>query len=157
MYLLPFIFLFLPHTCILLISSVQSLSRVQLFATPWTAALQASPTPGAYSNHVRRVGNAIQPSNKVPIYFKSFFVSSSFLHPSNVEDVSCVTAFFSVWFNVVFSGFGIYRYLIHIFLLNNWCPGQGAVCGGCGVMAIKIFDLDVKFEVPINISHYRGP
>ena len=111
-----------------------------------------SPTTRACSNHVRRVGNAIQPSNKVPIYFiylfrspsfvlfcfftlfyntvlvlpyinmnpprvyfKSFFVFSSFLHPSNVEDVrSCVT-FFSVWFNVVFSGFGIYRYLIFIF------------------------------------------
>ena len=34
------------------ISSVQSLSCVQLFATPWTAARQASlsPTPGVYSN-----------------------------------------------------------------------------------------------------------
>ena len=34
-------------------SSVQSLSRVPLFATPWTVARQAScpsPTPGAYSN-----------------------------------------------------------------------------------------------------------
>ena len=34
-------------------SSVQSLSRVWLFATPWTAACQASrpsPTPGVYSN-----------------------------------------------------------------------------------------------------------
>ena len=34
-------------------SSVQLLSRVRLFATPWTAALQASlsiPTPGAASN-----------------------------------------------------------------------------------------------------------
>ena len=34
-------------------SSVQSLSRVRLFATPWIAALQAccpSPTPGIYSN-----------------------------------------------------------------------------------------------------------
>ena len=34
-------------------SSVQSLSRVQLFVTPWTAARQASlasPTPRAYSN-----------------------------------------------------------------------------------------------------------
>ena len=31
---------------------VQSLSRVQLFATPWTAARQAgpSPAPGVYSN-----------------------------------------------------------------------------------------------------------
>ena len=36
-----------------LFSSVQSLSRVWLFTTPWTAACQAfcpSPTPGAYSN-----------------------------------------------------------------------------------------------------------
>ena len=35
------------HTC-----SVQSLSRVRLFATPWIAARQAclSPTPGVYSN-----------------------------------------------------------------------------------------------------------
>ena len=35
------------------ISSFQSLSRVWLFATPWTAARQAScpsPTPGTYSN-----------------------------------------------------------------------------------------------------------
>ena len=34
-------------------SSVQSLSPVRLFVTPWTAARQAShpaPTPGAYSN-----------------------------------------------------------------------------------------------------------
>ena len=34
-------------------SSVQSLSRVQLFATPWTSAGQSSfpsPTPGAYPN-----------------------------------------------------------------------------------------------------------
>ena len=36
-----------------LINSVQPLSHVQLFATPWTAACQASlfiPTPGDYSN-----------------------------------------------------------------------------------------------------------
>ena len=35
------------------ISSVQLLSRVQLFATPWTAACQVpcpSPTPGVYTN-----------------------------------------------------------------------------------------------------------
>ena len=55
-------------------SPVQSLSRVQLFATPWTVACQASrpsPTPGVYSNsclestqtHVHRVGDAIQPSH----------------------------------------------------------------------------------------------
>ena len=31
-------------------SSVQLLSRVWFFATPWTAACQASPIPGVYSN-----------------------------------------------------------------------------------------------------------
>ena len=38
---------------VLQFSSVQSLSRIRLFATPWTAAHQASPpslTPRAYSN-----------------------------------------------------------------------------------------------------------
>ena len=34
----------------LMFSSVQSLSCVQLFATPWTAAHPPSPTPGAYSD-----------------------------------------------------------------------------------------------------------
>ena len=42
-----------PHISFYTHSSVQSLSRVRLFATPWTAAHQAScpsPTPGACSN-----------------------------------------------------------------------------------------------------------
>ena len=45
-------------------SSFQSLSHVQLFATSWTAAHQASlsiTTPGAYSNHVHCVADAFQP------------------------------------------------------------------------------------------------
>ena len=48
-------------------SSVQSLSRVQLFATAWIAAHQAScpsPTLGVHSNScVHQVGDAIQPSH----------------------------------------------------------------------------------------------
>ena len=49
-------------------SSVQSLSRVQLFAIPWTAARQTSlsipsPTPRVYSNSCHWVGDAIQPSH----------------------------------------------------------------------------------------------
>ena len=34
--------IFSKFNCLNFISSVQSLSRVQLFATPWTAACQAS-------------------------------------------------------------------------------------------------------------------
>ena len=48
-------------------SSVQSLSRVQLFVTPWTAARQASLTFTISQNllktHVHRVSDAIQPSH----------------------------------------------------------------------------------------------
>ena len=47
-------------------SSVQSLSRVGLFATPWIAARQASlsiTNSRVHSNSVRRVGDAIQSSH----------------------------------------------------------------------------------------------
>ena len=49
--------------------AVQSLSRVQLFATPWTASpvLHHLLEPG--QTHVRRVGDAIQPSH--PLLFPS--------------------------------------------------------------------------------------
>ena len=52
--------------------SVQSLSRVQLFATPWTTARQASlsitnsrKVPESTQTHVHWVGDAIQPSHPV--------------------------------------------------------------------------------------------
>ena len=42
---------FMPGSCTQMISSVQSLSRVQLYATPWTARpLFPSPTPGVHPN-----------------------------------------------------------------------------------------------------------
>ena len=51
-------------------SSVQSLSRVRLSATPWTAARQASLSVTSSSeltqSHVHRVGDAIQPSHPLP-------------------------------------------------------------------------------------------
>ena len=51
---------------ILQFSSVQSLSHVQLFATPWIAARQASvhhQLPEFTQSHVHRVGDAIHPSH----------------------------------------------------------------------------------------------
>ena len=45
---------------------VQSLSHVQLFATPWTAAHQASPSftnSQGLCTHVHWIGDAIQPSH----------------------------------------------------------------------------------------------
>ena len=47
-------------------SSVQSLSHVRLFATPWTTARQASihhQLPESTQTHVQWVGDAIQPSH----------------------------------------------------------------------------------------------
>ena len=47
-------------------SSVLSLSHVQLFETPWTAAHQASLSityPELTQTHIHRVGDAIQPSH----------------------------------------------------------------------------------------------
>ena len=44
-------------------SSVQSLSRVRLFATPWIAACQASLSITSSQTHVHRVSDAIQPSH----------------------------------------------------------------------------------------------
>ena len=48
-------------------SAAQSLSRVQLFATPWTVAHQASLSihqlPELAQTHVHRVSDAIQPSH----------------------------------------------------------------------------------------------
>ena len=50
-----------------LLSAVQSLNHVQLFATPWTAACQASLShhqfPELAQTHVHPVGDAIQPSH----------------------------------------------------------------------------------------------
>ena len=54
-----------PNRC----PSGQPLSRVQLFATPWTAAYQASLSiyqpPELAQTHVHRVGDAIQPSHRL--------------------------------------------------------------------------------------------
>ena len=70
-------------------SSVQSLSHVRLFATPWTAAWQTSLSiTGVCSNSVHRVGDAIQPSHplssssRVPSIFPSIrvFSNKSALH-----------------------------------------------------------------------------
>ena len=48
----------------LLFSLVQSLSRVRLLATPWTAACQASLSiTNSTQSHVHWVGDAIQPSH----------------------------------------------------------------------------------------------
>ena len=54
----------LPKHFRCLFSSVQSLSRVRLFATPWITAHQASLSiPEFTQTHVHRVGDAIQPSH----------------------------------------------------------------------------------------------
>ena len=62
-------------------SSVQSLSRVQLFVTPWmhhTGFLVHHHLPEFTQTHVHWVSDAIQPSNPLSTRLKSFPVSGSF-------------------------------------------------------------------------------
>ena len=80
----------IPHDEISQFSSVQSLSHVQLFVTPWTAAYQASLSiPQLTQTHIYRVSDAIQPSHPLsslllpPSIFPSTRVSSS-------ESVLCI-------------------------------------------------------------------
>ena len=68
------------------VSSVQSISHVQLFATPWIAARQASlsitNSRSSLKTHVHRVSDAIQPSHPLspssPPAFNLFPASGSF-------------------------------------------------------------------------------
>ena len=61
--------------------SVQSLSRARLFATPWTAAHQASQLQlqGLAQTHVHRIGDAlVMPSNHLILYCPLLDLSSIF-------------------------------------------------------------------------------
>ena len=79
------------------ISSVQSLSHVWLFATPWTTAHQASlsSTPEAQT-HVHRVSDAIQPSHPLSSPSPAFNLSqhqSLFQWVSSLHQVAKVLEF----------------------------------------------------------------
>ena len=61
--------LYTKFTDINIVVAVQSLSRVQLFATPWTAARQTSPVPHHLlefaQTHVHQVSDASRPSHSL--------------------------------------------------------------------------------------------
>ena len=66
-----------------LFSSGESLSRVQLFVTPWSAAWQASLSITKLleftQTHIHWIGNSIQPSHPLPsLWHQCFPVSRSF-------------------------------------------------------------------------------
>ena len=86
------------------ISSVQLLSHVQLFATPWTAALQAScisPIPWAYSNSLSI--KSVMPYNHLilchPLLLPSIFPS---IQVFSNESVLCIKwpTYWSFSFNI---------------------------------------------------------
>ena len=74
------------------ISSVQSLSHVRLFATPWTAACQASlsitNSQSSTQTHVHLVGDAIQPSH--PLSSLSLPALNLSQHQGLFQWVSCL-------------------------------------------------------------------
>ena len=91
----------------MIISSVQSLSHVQPFVTPWTATCQAScpSTPELAQTHVHRVGDAIHGFILcrllllLPSIFPSIrvFPNESVLHISSVQSLSLVQLFSTPW------------------------------------------------------------
>ena len=76
-------------------SSVQLFSRVQLFATPWTAARQDSPVhhqlPEFTQTYVHRVGDAIQPSHPLSslLILPSIFPSIRVFSNESVLHIRC--------------------------------------------------------------------
>ena len=69
----------LKHTILLVISSVQSLSRVQLFATPWVAARQASLSiTNSWSPPKPMSIELMMPSNHLILYHPLLFLRSIF-------------------------------------------------------------------------------
>ena len=58
---------------------VQLLSRVQLFATPWTAACQASPSPSVSQNLSKFMSvESVMPSNRLILYCLFLILPSIF-------------------------------------------------------------------------------
>ena len=82
-------------------SLVQSLSRVQLTVTPWTAAMPGFPVhrqfPELAQTHVHRVGDAIQPSHPLsspsPPAFNLFQHQGLFQGVSSSNQVAKVLEF----------------------------------------------------------------
>ena len=83
-------------------SSIQSLSHVWLFVTPWIAALQAALSahhqlPELTQTHVHRVGDATQPSHPLssafPLAINLFPHQSLFQWVSSSHQVSKVSEF----------------------------------------------------------------
>ena len=102
-------------------SSVQSLSHVQLFATPWTAARQASypsPTPGVYSNscplsrwYHSTISSSVIPFSSCPQSLPalgSFQMSQFFTSGGQSIEVSASTSDFPVniqdWYPLGWTG-----------------------------------------------------
>ena len=75
------------HTCGLEVTnhshhflSVQSLSRVQLFATPWSAARQASLSITNSQNLLRLTSKSVMPSNHLILCHALLLLPSIFQH-----------------------------------------------------------------------------
>ena len=80
------------HLCNGAFSSVQSLSRVQLFVIPWTTVCQASPVhhqlPELTQTHVHRVGDAIRPTHPLLSPYPPFNLSQHQVF--SIESVLCI-------------------------------------------------------------------
>ena len=131
--------------------SVQLLSHIWLFVTPWTQAARLpcpSPAPGAYSNSVHQVGDAIQPSHPLsfpssPIFnlsqdqdlfqwvsslhqvAKVWSFSSSIILPMNIQD----------WFSLGWTGW-----------ISLQSKGLSRVFSNTTVQKHQFFDAQVSLQ-----------
>ena len=75
-------------------SSVQLLSRVQLFATPWTTACQASLSINSSRSLPKPMSTeSVMPSNHLILCHPLLFLPSIFPSISSVQSLSCVPLF----------------------------------------------------------------
>ena len=105
-YIYVYLYVYIYSICIYVcISSVQSLSHVRLFVTPWTAAQQApcpTPSPGAYSNSCPlsrwchpTISSSVVPFSSCPQSFPesgSFQMSQLFTSGGQSSGVSASTS-----------------------------------------------------------------
>ena len=106
------------------VQSVQSLSRVRLFETPWTAARQASlsiTNSRSSLTHVHRVRDAIQPLGKICFLFckSNYYMLHNSTLPSSNECGS-------------FTGFNLYIYKTPVLWpphVKSWLTGKDSHAG----------------------------
>ena len=134
---------------VLSLSSVQSLSRVQLFVTPWTAARQASlsiTNSWSLLTCVDWVGGAIQPSHPLWSPSPTFSLSVTWLRPTLCDPMDCSTP-----------GFPVLHYLlefVHCVHLIHWVHQRMSIWVGDAIQPSR--PLSSPSPLAFNLSQHHS-